>query len=141
MFADILAGAGSGAATGATIGGPWGAAAGGLIGGGLGYLNADATGNSAAAARRAAAVQASYGRKGIKTIKKGVGKAVNYLQPYAQTGQGANTLLSDALGINGPEAQSAYFQNFQNDPGYIAARDAGIGGIEAGHPQKRGFDG
>lgn len=97
---------------------------------GLGFLNANSAADSAAAARQAAAIQAANLRKGITAEKKGTKKATSYLKPYMQTGQGANTLLADALGINGPEAQSAYFTNFQNDPGYIAARDAGADTIE-----------
>src|SRR4029078_2649822 len=69
-------------------------------------------------------------RKGIGAEAKSTKEALSYRNPYAESGQGANTLLSDALGINGPEAQARYFANFQNDPGYIAARDAGIAGIE-----------
>ena len=129
MFAELASGALSGAATGATIGGPIGAGVGALAGGALGYMNANSTADAQAAARQAAAIQARGLRKGIGAEKKAK-KAVGYLKPYAESGQGANTLLSDALGINGPEAQARYFANFQNDPGYIAARDAGIAGIE-----------
>ena len=76
-----------------------------------------------------------FKREGFAKIgaeKKGTKKAVGYLKPYEESGQGANTLLSDALGINGPEAQQRYFANFQNDPGYIAARDAGADTITQG---------
>jgi hypothetical protein len=130
MFAELASGALSGAATGATIGGPIGAGVGALAGGALGYMSANSTADAQAAARQAAAIQARGLRKGIGAEKKGTKKAVGYLKPYSESGQGANTLLSDALGINGPEAQARYFANFQNDPGYIAARDAGIAGIE-----------
>src|SRR6476620_218483 len=130
MFAELASGALSGAATGATIGGPIGAGVGAVAGGALGYLSGQGVEDSSAAARQASALQARGIRKGIGTEAQTTKKAVGYLKPYAESGQGANTLLSDALGINGPEAQARYFANFQNDPGYIAARDAGIAGIE-----------
>lgn len=102
----------------------------GTLAGGL--LSSNAASNSADAAKQAAAIQASHLRHGITAEKKSTKKAEGFLKPYMQTGTGANTLLADALGINGPDAQANYFTNFQNDPGYIAARDAGAQTIEQG---------
>jgi len=126
LLSDVL----SGAASGGAAGGPIGAGVGAVAGGALGYLSGQGVEDSSAATRQAAAIQARGIRKGIGAEKEGTKKAVGYLKPYSESGQGANTLLSDALGINGPEAQARYFANFQNDPGYLAARDAGIAGIE-----------
>ena len=69
---------------------------------------------------------------GISEIRSGMGESLGYLQPFAQTGQGGLKLLADALGINGPEAQQQYFANFQNDPGYLAERNAGVAAVEQG---------
>jgi hypothetical protein len=130
MFSEIASGAASGAGTGAMIGGPYGALAGAVIGGGLGAMNSSSADASAAAARQAAARQVQGLRQGINAEKKSTKKAIGYLDPY-MANYGANTLLNDALGVNGPDAQSRYFAGFQNDPGYISARDAGVGSIEA----------
>jgi hypothetical protein len=48
------------------------------------------------------------------------------LQPSIQQGQGANRLLSDALGVNGPEAQSLFYSGFQQDPGFQASLQQGV---------------
>src|SRR3990167_5180636 len=69
---------------------------------------------------------------GISEIRSGIGESLGYLQPFAQTGQGGLKLLADALGINGPEAQQQYFAKFQNDPGYLAERNAGVAAVEQG---------
>ena len=84
--------------------------------------------DAAKASRQGAAAQVAGLRQGEKSIKEGIG----YLQPYAETGKGGLNLLADALGVNGPEAQAAYFANFQTDPGYIAERDAGVAAVEQG---------
>src|SRR3990167_171400 len=69
---------------------------------------------------------------GISEIRSGIGESLGYLQPFAQTGQGGLKLLVAALGINGPQAQQQYFANFQNDPGYLAERNAGVSAVEQG---------
>lgn len=44
-------------------------------------------------------------------------KAAGYLEPYLQSGQGANALYSNALGVNGVGAQTDFWNNYQNyDP-------------------------
>jgi hypothetical protein len=48
------------------------------------------------------------------------------LQPSIQQGLGAQTLLSNALGVNGPEAQSLFFNNFQQDPGFQQSLQQGV---------------
>lgn len=131
MFAELASGAASGAVAGASVGGPYGAAIGGILGGVGGALSGDSTAASAAAARRAAALQAQSAKKGVQIVKNSRDTSVGYLRPYSQTGVTANTTLSDALGLNGRDAQSSYYDNFQTDPGYLATRDAGISGIES----------
>jgi hypothetical protein len=48
------------------------------------------------------------------------------LQPSIQQGMGAQTLLANALGVNGPEAQSLFFSGFQQDPGFQQSLQQGV---------------
>jgi hypothetical protein len=86
--------------------------------------------DAAMAAQRAAQAR----KKGINQAgdvrRAGIGEAVGYLKPWEESGRRGQDLLNDALGINGPEAQRNYFQNFQNDPGFGAVQQAGIGTVE-----------
>ena len=94
----------------------------------MGFFS-DLTGATAAkASRQGAAAQVA----GLQDAKKDIKKGIGYFQPYADTGKDSNKLLADALGVNGPEAQAAYFANFQQDPGYLAERDAGVAAVEQG---------
>lgn len=93
--------------------------------------------NAAARAETAARLGAEYQVKGLDNAiserRTGTDKALSYLQqlsPFAQSGFTANKTLSDALGLNGLEAQAAYFRNFQTDPGYQATLKAGTDAIE-----------
>lgn len=53
------------------------------------------------------------------------GNAPDYLEPYAQTGSRANALYSDALGLNGVDAQRSFGQNYAaSDP--FRAQNAGM---------------
>lgn len=82
----------------------------------------------------------------VDTTQDYLGKSLNPyqdLQPSIQQGQGANRLLSDALGVNGPEAQSLFYSGFQNDPGFDAAnrygiRSADMGAAARGHVRSGG---
>ena len=94
----------------------------------MGFFSDLSGGTAARASRRGAAAQVLGLKKAKKELKKGIG----YLEPYEQTGQDSNKLLADALGVNGPEAQAAYFANFQQDPGYLAERDAGVAAVDQG---------
>jgi len=49
-----------------------------------------------------------------------------YIDPYVESSTGATRLYTDALGINGLAPQQAYFNGFQNDPGYQAVYDSAI---------------
>lgn len=60
------------------------------------------------------------------TQNKFLDRSVDFLQPDIGTGRDAQNVLRAALGLDGPEAQSAFFQNFQTDPGFQAATQAGI---------------
>jgi hypothetical protein len=58
-------------------------------------------------------------------------QAVGYEQPFMQSGQNALTLYNNATGVNGAAAQQAYYNNFQNDPGFQASVNYGLQQIQA----------
>jgi hypothetical protein len=92
-----------------------------LIGGaasGLGtYFGAQ---TAASAAKQAAALQ-----------QQRFNQAVSYEQPFMQSGQNALNLYNNAIGANGAGAQAAYYNNFQNDPGFQASVNYGLQQIQA----------
>lgn len=45
-------------------------------------------------------------------------RSLDFIDPELVAARGAQNLLNDATGVNGPEAQQAFFDNFQNDPGF-----------------------
>jgi len=51
--------------------------------------------------------------------------AINAYAPYAQTGQAANTMYGNALGLNGADGNAAATGAFQTGPGYQFALDQG----------------
>jgi hypothetical protein len=68
----------------------------------------------------------------IDQTRAGTAQSIGYLQPFAQAGQGGSKLLSDAFGINGPDAQKAYYAGFQTDPGYEATLRGGTQALDQG---------
>ena len=58
-------------------------------------------------------------------------QAVGYEQPFMQAGQNALNLYNNATGVNGTAAQQAYYNNFQNDPGFQASVNYGLQQIQA----------
>jgi hypothetical protein len=60
------------------------------------------------------------------TSKDYLDKSLAFLQPGVESGNQTLKLLGDILGLNGQSAQSSYFANFQNDPGFNATLDAGV---------------
>lgn len=57
-------------------------------------------------------------------------QAQGYLAPYLQGGGQANNLLANYLGVNGADAQSQAFADFQNDPGYQQQFNAGVNALD-----------
>ena len=55
-------------------------------------------------------------RNALSSLASGTNNAVGAYQPYAATGQNANTMYSNALGLNGQAAQQTFQQNYQADP-------------------------
>ncbi len=81
----------------------------------------------------AAAGQGATGlNNAIGQTTTGTNQALSYLSPYLQGGTSSMSILNDALGINGPDAQAAYYRNFQNDPGFLASQRAGIAALDQG---------
>lgn len=58
-------------------------------------------------------------------------QAVGFQQPFMQGGQNALNLYNNAVGVNGVDAQRNYISNFQNDPGFQASVNYGLGQIQA----------
>lgn len=58
------------------------------------------------------------------------GEAQNYLSPYLQGGKDADAQIRAALGLDGRDAQSGYFQNFQTDPGFQTSVNYGINALD-----------
>ena len=55
-------------------------------------------------------------KNALSSLARGTNQAVGAYQPYSETGQNANTLYSNALGLNGAAAQQTFQQNYQADP-------------------------
>jgi len=55
-------------------------------------------------------------KNALSSLARGTNKAVGAYQPYSETGQNANALYSNALGLNGAAAQQTFQQNYQADP-------------------------
>lgn len=62
-------------------------------------------------------------------------------QPIIAAGDSARTMYGNATGTNGADAQRAYYQNFQNDPGFQAEVDAGLRTIDRGAAARSGLAG
>lgn len=95
-----------------------------------------AKGEKQAAAARAAAIQEGQRQfdeqagRAEGFVNQGTDRALGYVQPYATDGRRGFDLYLDAVGVNGRDAQSRYHADFQDDPGFQAALDAGRAQIE-----------
>ena len=56
----------------------------------------------------------------------------NLLSPAIEQGNEARQLYGDAVGTNGREAQSQFYSNFQNDPGFEASNEFALEQINRG---------
>lgn len=52
------------------------------------------------------------------------------LQPYMTAGNNAMDVYGNAIGLNGADKQSQFYQNFQTDPGFKASQDYAQRGLE-----------
>lgn len=55
-------------------------------------------------------------RNALSSLASGTNQAAGAYQPYSETGQNANALYGNALGLNGQAAQQTFMQNYQADP-------------------------
>lgn len=66
---------------------------------------------------------------GFRAAQENTEEALGFIRPQIETGDKARDLFAAALGLDGPDAQRAFFNDFQNDPGFQAQQDAGIRAI------------
>jgi len=64
-----------------------------------------------------------------KTTREYAGRAINHLTPYANQGNQAYGQYADAIGVNGNDAQSGYWDNYQADPQRGYDEDRAIDGV------------
>lgn len=119
-----------------------------MIGTGLAILGAGALGAGASiwgaskaadaqkdAAKQAAAVQ----QQAMDYQKQNYEKASGNLSPFIQTGQGANSLLASAYGLNGaPPLSDSTLQGFYNSPDYKFALKGGSEALDNSAAAKGG---
>lgn len=55
-------------------------------------------------------------RNALSSLASGTNNAAGAYQPYSETGQNANALYGNALGLNGQAAQQTFMQNYEADP-------------------------
>jgi len=65
-------------------------------------------------------VTGGYGNA-LSALQRGTSQAVGALQPFAQSGQQANTLYGNALGLNGGAAQQTFMRNYQDSDPFRAS--------------------
>lgn len=105
---------------------------GGIVGGVIGAVGNIVAGNTAADAQKDAA---RVNRKQFEETKK-------LMQPYTDVGGQALDVYKTGVGLNGAQAQTDYFNQFQNDPGFAAATAHAQRGIENSNALKgRGYGG
>lgn len=66
---------------------------------------------------------------GFQQAQQNTQETIDRILPQVETGDKARDLFAAALGLNGADAQRAFFNDFQNDPGFQAQQDAGIRAI------------
>lgn len=105
---------------------------GSIVGGVIGAVGSIIGGNTAAEAQEKAA---AVNRKQYKETKE-------MLSPYTGVGKEALDLYKTGVGLNGLDKQREYFNQFQNDPGFKAAENYAIRGIENSNALRgRGYGG
>ena len=55
-------------------------------------------------------------KNALSALASGTNNAVGAYQPYSETGQNANALYGNALGLNGAAAQQTFQRDYQADP-------------------------
>lgn len=67
--------------------------------------------------------QAKSAEKALRFQQSQFNQTRDLLSPAIESGNTAREQYSDAIGVNGEDAQGAYFSGFQNDPGFEAANE------------------
>lgn len=99
---------------------------------GIGAVGNIIAGNQAAKAQKQAA----------KLQAKQFAETKELLSPYTNAGKGAMDVYGNAIGLNGADKQSQFYQNFQTDPGFQASQDYAQRGIENSNAIRgRGYGG
>ena len=65
--------------------------------------------------------------------------STNYFSPYSTTGQNANMMYANALGLNGPSGDTAATNAFQVSPGYNFALQQGTQAVDRSAAQGGAF--
>ena len=74
--------------------------------------------------------------KAVDWTQKGYDQSQGYLDPYAQQGNRAQTMYSNALGINGGDAQNQFYSQYQASPmmAYLQKQAAQRSAAQGGGP-------
>lgn len=100
---------------------------GGLFGGGGAPID-KATGQAVAADWTGAQIASDDIYGGVRGAQSHFG--TNYYDPYTRTGNQANQMYANALGLNGPQGNQRATNAFQTDPGYQFATQQGIQALD-----------
>lgn len=79
--------------------------------------------------------------RGQNALLDAYNSANDYLDPYYQTGVDANSQTRAALGLDGADAQQAFYDNFRDDPGFAESLAAGQQAIERSAAARGGLMG
>ncbi len=82
------------------------------------------------AAKKAAKAQERGQQRSIAEGRRQFDLTRSDFTPFRESGVRSLSQLTNALGVNGQQPQQDFFSNFQNDPGFQAEVDFGLGGVE-----------
>ena len=89
------------------------------------------TGASALGNYFGAQTAANAAKQSAQLQQQRFNQAVGFQQPFLHGGQNALNQYNNAIGVNGSGAQQAYYNNFQNDPGFQSSVDYGLRQVQA----------
>ncbi len=78
-----------------------------------------------------AETEANAAKQSANLEQQRYNQATTYQQPFIQSGQNSLNQYNNAIGVNGAGAEQAYYQNFQNDPGFQASVNYGLQQVQA----------
>lgn len=87
-------------------------------------------GASIFAGAKAEKAQKKATAQGLAAQKAQYEETKSMLAPYSQAGESALDLYGTAVGLKGKDAQKGYFDDFQTDPGWLAAQEAGLSAVD-----------